>query len=104
MDARGIRFTLALGPALAGMELAEQLLPGVNWQLGCIIPRTLGGLVGVVTSPLLHANWTHLFVNLGPLLVLCALLFLSASYRPWPTFIQLWLLSGFGTRLIGRPN
>ncbi len=104
MDARGLRFTLALAPALAGVHLAERMVPQSVVTMGCIIPRTLDGLVGIITAPLLHANWAHLFANLGPLLVLCALLFLSSSYRPWPTLVQLWLLSGLGTWIIGRPG
>ena len=104
MDARGLRFTLALAPALAGVQLAERMVPEWVVAMGCIVPRTLPGLGGILTAPLLHATWAHLLVNLGPLLVLCALLFLSSAYRPWPTLAQLWLLSGLGTWLIGRPG
>ena len=35
-----------------------------------ITPRTMGGLVGLVTAPFVHVNWAHLSANLPPFLVL----------------------------------
>jgi len=35
-----------------------------------IVPRTAGGLVGLVTAPFVHANLAHLAANLPPFLVL----------------------------------
>jgi len=35
-----------------------------------IVPRTAGGLVGLVTAPFIHANFAHLAANLLPFLVL----------------------------------
>ena len=35
-----------------------------------IVPRTAGGLVGLVTAPFIHANFAHLAANLPPFLVL----------------------------------
>jgi membrane associated rhomboid family serine protease len=48
---------------------------GAPQKLG-IVPRTTGGLVGLLTAPFLHANTSHLLANLPPFvglgyLVLC---------------------------------
>ena len=48
----------------------------VNWMLGYrlntfgIEPRSLGGLVGIVTAPLLHTGFGHAVSNSLPLLIL----------------------------------
>jgi membrane associated rhomboid family serine protease len=39
-----------------------------------VVPRTAGGLVGLVTAPFIHANFAHLVANLPPFLVLGALM------------------------------
>ena len=35
-----------------------------------ILPRKIFGLVGIITAPLIHSNFEHLFANTFPLLVL----------------------------------
>lgn len=48
-----------------------------------IIPRTQRGIIGIVTSPFLHANIKHIVSNTIPLtvllFVLCSLFFLSTK-------------------------
>ncbi len=39
-----------------------------------IQPRSLGGAIGIVTSPFLHANFGHIFSNTFPLFILLCLL------------------------------
>lgn len=39
-----------------------------------VVPRTAGGLVGLVTAPFVHANLAHFAANLPPFLVLGALM------------------------------
>jgi membrane associated rhomboid family serine protease len=67
-----------------------------------ILPRTEVGLLGIVFSPLLHANMQHLLANAIPLFVLLVLLLSDRTYRPYRTLIVVWLASGLGTWLIGR--
>jgi membrane associated rhomboid family serine protease len=67
-----------------------------------IVPRTMGGLVGILFSPLLHANLAHLLANATPLFILLTLLFWDRRYRPGWTLTLIWLVSGLGTWLIGR--
>jgi len=39
-----------------------------------LVPRKIGGLLGIVTAPFIHANLAHFAANLPPFLVLGALL------------------------------
>jgi membrane associated rhomboid family serine protease len=67
-----------------------------------ILPRTEAGLLGIVFSPLLHANMAHLVANTVPLFVLMLLLLSDREYHPCRTLALIWGASGFGTWLIGR--
>ncbi len=67
-----------------------------------IVPRDGHGLIGILFSPLLHGNATHLIANAIPLFVLLVLLFWDRKYKPSQTLAVIWLGSGIGTWLIGR--
>jgi membrane associated rhomboid family serine protease len=67
-----------------------------------IVPRTPTGLLGIIFSPLLHANLHHLVANAIPLLVLLATLLSNRNYHPYRTLALVWVASGLGTWLIGR--
>ena len=67
-------------------------------------PGSARGLIGILSAPLLHGSLAHLVANTLPLLLLGTLAVATlprASLRalPW-----IWLLSGFGTWLIGRES
>jgi len=69
-----------------------------------IIPRTGWGLLGILFSPLLHYNQAHLTANGVSLFLLLVILFSHREYRPEVALASIWLLSGLGTWLIGRPS
>lgn len=69
-------------------------------QLG-LVPRSITGLIGIVTMPFLHGNFGHLFSNTLPLIVLLGLMVLSRPH-PWSTMIILTLISGAALWLFGR--
>lgn len=69
-----------------------------------IYPRTLSGLRGIVLSPFLHADATHLYNNSIPLFVLIAALRYFYRKQSLEVLVYGVLLSGFGTWLIGREN
>lgn len=67
-------------------------------------PGSVGGLVGILTAPLLHGGFQHLLSNSVPLLIsLTATLYLypASSTRVIPL---LWLGSGAIAWFIGRPS
>ncbi|WPR71708.1 rhomboid family intramembrane serine protease [Flavobacterium sp. NG2] len=69
-----------------------------------IYPRTFSGLQGVIFSPFIHSDLSHLYNNSLPLLVLLAALqFFYAKLSPYVLIYGI-LLSGVGTWLIGRPS
>ncbi len=51
------------------IKIIESIL-GISFVNLGLYPRTLHGLLGIITSPLLHSNIEHLFSNVFPLLVL----------------------------------
>lgn len=69
-----------------------------------IYPGEMKGIMGIFTSPLVHADWGHLFANTLPLLFLlwCLLYF----YRDLGIGILffIWIVSGILTFIIGKPG
>lgn len=67
-------------------------------------PRDAVGLLGVLTAPLLHGDFEHLFSNSLPLIVgLTTILYLypNSAFRALPI---IWLGSGLLAWVIGRPS
>ncbi len=87
---------------LYGVLLCDLTLKQLPLTQFGIVPRTKGGLLGIVFSPFLHASFRHLGANASSLVVLLTLLFWDRRYRPIETLTLVWLLSGVGTWLIGR--
>lgn len=99
LDAVEISASLVL--VLYGVFYLNLFLGGILNGFG-ILPRTGRGLIGILLSPLLHYNLAHLTANAVSLFLLLVILFLHREYKPDQTLASIWLLSGFGTWLIGR--
>jgi len=78
-----------------------------------IYPRTLHGLTGIITAPLIHGqaraddwlgNFSHLFSNTMPLIVLGFLVLLSYRQIAARLLTIIWLGSGILVWLFGRPS
>jgi membrane associated rhomboid family serine protease len=67
-----------------------------------VVPRKLSGLVGIVATPFLHANLTHLLSNTVPLIVLLILLPGSRA-ESWEVVALIAFLSGLLLWIFGRP-
>ena len=69
-----------------------------------VYPQTPKGLKGILFSPFIHKDLTHLFNNSYPILILSGLLF--SVYRKIAIQIFGWLffISGFWLWIIGRPS
>lgn len=67
-----------------------------------VVPRTGGGLVGLVTAPFVHANFAHLAANLPPFLVLGTLVLLRDESRFVETALIIAALQGVLLWLLGR--
>ena len=86
---------------LWGVEGMERL---ANWDLSWlgIFPRSLKGIVGILTAPLIHGGWEHLVSNSTPFFFLSA--GLIYFYRPIApkVLLLIYLLSGLWVWVAGR--
>ena len=71
----------------------------VEWGL---YPMKLSGLKGIITAPLIHADFKHLFDNSIPLYFLSVALFYF--YRPvsYRVFFLIWLITGITVWIFAR--
>jgi membrane associated rhomboid family serine protease len=68
-----------------------------------LFPLKSSGLVGILTAPLIHADFKHLFDNSVPVFVLSVAIFYF--YRPvaFKVFFFTWIISGILVWIGGRP-
>ncbi|HTX88902.1 MAG TPA: rhomboid family intramembrane serine protease [Bacteroidales bacterium] len=74
------------------VDLSEYGLQPLKWK----------GLIGIFTTPLLHANFSHLVANSIPLLILGSLLFYFYREIAWRVVLLIWLLTGLWTWFLAR--
>jgi membrane associated rhomboid family serine protease len=86
------------------------ILQAINWATDYrldaygIEPRSWSGLVGILTAPLLHGSWAHLWSNLVPLVIMGVLIMLSGVRQFVAVTVLVWLVSGLGVWLIAPAN
>ncbi len=98
-----LRLALAVTAVISFIWISDAYLDLRLTRFG-LRPRDLEGLLGVLTAPLLHANFEHLFSNVLPLIIsLTAILYLypNTALRAIP---MIWIGSGLLAWLIGRPS
>lgn len=107
-DAVRDRFQRALLASMAFVVVLGAIFFAGPWlgdtRAWGLVPQSLPGLVGVITAPLLHGSAGHWLGNGSSLLVLGTLVgtvYPRAALRALPL---IWVLSGLGTWLIGRPS
>ena len=68
-----------------------------------LLPRNLIGLLGIITSPLIHADFSHLISNTIPLVILGWIIF--SFYRKVAVllFIFIYLMTGLFVWIFARP-
>jgi membrane associated rhomboid family serine protease len=88
--------------ALLALISLLSYLTGANLTWLGVLPRNFFGLIGVVTSPLIHGGLLHLLSNAFPLVLLSGfVLFLHRSIAT-RVFLLVYVLSGILTWFIGR--
>jgi membrane associated rhomboid family serine protease len=92
--------------AISGLWLvaAVQSLTGISYVWLGVFPRSLGGLSGVLTAPLIHESWAHLLANTAPLLGLGVIAMYGFPRATRQAVPLIWLLSGLGVWLFGRES
>ena len=68
-----------------------------------IYPLKLKGLIGIITSPLIHASFKHLYSNTVPLFILSVMLFYFYKEISLKIFIYIYLLTGIWVWFGARP-
>ncbi|MFY0407905.1 rhomboid family intramembrane serine protease [Solicola sp. PLA-1-18] len=82
---------------------AVDTLPGTNFDANGIYPRAESGLFGIVASPFLHADFSHLIANTGAFVVMGILIAVTTRHF-WAATIGIALFGGLGTWLIATPG
>ena len=85
------------------IKISEMLFGWSLQELG-IYPQVPGGLVGIITGPLIHGSWSHLLSNTLPILLLGSMLVYGYPRSRWWTLSIIWLVSGLGVWLFGRES
>lgn len=91
---------------IAGLYVIQFLNAILRGRLNIfgVYPRKWFGLMGIVTSPFVHANFNHIFFNSIPFFVLASFVLLSGL----TTFVYvsaiIIILSGIALWLFGRPG
>jgi membrane associated rhomboid family serine protease len=67
-----------------------------------LIPRYGPGLIGIVTSPFLHGNFSHLFLNSIPLFALAALVLIQGVHVFIQVTLVIMFIGGLLVWLFGR--
>jgi membrane associated rhomboid family serine protease len=81
--------------------LVQNMLP-VNFVRYGILPRTVAGLPGIITSVFIHADLQHIASNTFPLLVLGAMLFYFYRKIAMQAGLWIWLIRGIWLWVGGR--
>lgn len=93
---------MLIGPLLAVFILQQTI--DINWGTLGVRPRTIEGILGILTFPFIHGDWKHLLNNCSALLVLMILLFQSYKAIAWKSLLWVYLMSGAWLWVIGRPE
>ena len=75
---------------------------GFNLTAFGIHPRSLSGLIGIITAPVLHANLTHIISNTVPLLFLGAVLFFFYARIASAVFLRCYFFTNILVWLFAR--
>lgn len=67
-----------------------------------LVPRHLSGLIGILTMPILHGDFNHLFFNSIPLFTLGLYLLTFGTAAFIKVTVTIMVLAGLGTWLFGR--
>lgn len=109
MDALTRRFIrqIQIPLAFAGLIILIHLLQvttGLSFTRLGVFPRRIEGLPGILTSPLIHGSWEHLFANTVSFLILGAVIFSFYPRIALRSLVWLYLMSGLGVWIVAEPN
>lgn len=90
-------------PVLLWIIHISSVLLKLNLTRMGILPRDLLGILGIVTAPLIHADFSHLISNTIPLIILGWTIFLFYPRVSYIVFFVVYLLTGIFVWIFARP-
>jgi membrane associated rhomboid family serine protease len=95
------RLAMIFAAVLWLIKIIETVLDLHLAQYG-VYPLRPGALTGILSGPLIHGSWSHLFANTLPVVVLGTTLFYGYPRSAKPVLATVWLGSGLGVWLFAR--
>ncbi len=77
---------------------------GISLSFLGVLPKHINGLLGILTHPLVHGDWMHLFSNSAPMIVLGFLLLHSYQRIAWKVLPMIYFGTGIIIWLVAREN
>jgi membrane associated rhomboid family serine protease len=77
---------------------------GISFADYGVRPKSLSGLKGILFSPFIHKDFSHLINNSYPILILGGMLFSFYKKIAPQLFLWLFFIAGFWLWIIGRPS
>lgn len=81
-----------------------EVIEGADWYHLGIFPGKISGLKGILLSPLIHSNFSHLVNNSVPFLVLLTAIFYFYQKVAWRVFFYSYLITGILVWTLARPS
>ncbi|MEO6130711.1 MAG: rhomboid family intramembrane serine protease [Saprospiraceae bacterium] len=79
------------------------VISGIDFTSLGVYPRRIEGLPAILTAPLIHGGWEHLFYNSISFLILSAILFWFYPKIAYKSFVLMYLMSGLGVWIFAAP-
>ncbi len=89
-------------PAIMWVVFLAEQISGINLDRMGILPRNLSGLLGIVTGPIIHANYSHIISNTIPLIILGWIIFFFYPKISYKVFLLIYLMDGLLVWLFAR--
>lgn len=89
-------------PVIFWIVYIVSLATNINLDKMGILPRNLLGVLGVVTGPVVHANFSHLLSNTIPLIILGWAIFYFYPKVSYKAFWVVYILTGVFVWLFAR--
>ncbi len=83
---------------------AVELSGNIDLSFLGVYPRKVSGLIGILTSPLIHANFDHLINNSVPLFILSVAVFFFYHKVAFRVYLYGYFLTGLAVWLFARPS
>ncbi|MCF8233181.1 MAG: rhomboid family intramembrane serine protease [Bacteroidales bacterium] len=90
--------------------LAIWLVKLLEWALGTrfvflgVYPLEAYGLIGIITAPLVHGDFSHLIANSASLFFLTLMLFYFYRSLAYKVFILIWIITGLWVWVFARES